>query len=112
MSNTRSPDSAAESARPEATDPPDIEANLKNRSTWRRLLFMLVLGALYALSRPVVGAVVVLQFFWVLFTAERNEKLARLGHSLGLYSAELIDYLCYVTEERPFPFDKDWPDGA
>ena len=112
MSDTRSPDSPGESGGSEPTDPPDIEANIKNRSTWRRLLFMLVIGALYALSRPVVFAVVTLQFFWVLFTAERNEKLAELGHSLGLYTAELIDYLCYVTEERPFPFDKDWPDGG
>lgn len=93
----------------EAGDPPDIEANLKNRSTWRRLVFMLIVGALYAVSRPVVGAVVTLQFLWVLFSAEPNAKLVALGHSLALYSAEQIDYLCYVTEDRPFPFDKDWP---
>ena len=111
MSDSRLSDSPDEAPAAEPGDPPDIEANVKNPSTWRRLLFMLVLGALYALSRPVVGAVVTLQFFWVLFTADRNEKLANLGHSLGLYSAELIDFLCFVTEERPFPFDKDWPDG-
>lgn len=90
-------------------DPPDIEANLRNRSTWRRLLFMLVLGACYALTRLVVLAVVVLQFLWVLFTAETNDRLTRFGHSLAVYTAELIDYLCYVTETRPFPFDSDWP---
>lgn len=88
---------------------PDIEANIKNRSTWQRLLFMLVVGALYALSRPVVFAVVTLQFFWVLLSGEKNDRLATLGHSLALYTAESIDYLSYVTEERPFPFDKDWP---
>lgn len=95
-----------------AGDPPDIEANVKNRDTWRRLLFMIVLGAIYGLTRIGVVAVIVLQFFWVLFTSQANEKLTRLGHSLALYTAELIDFLCYVTEERPFPFDRDWPEAG
>lgn len=86
-----------------------IEANLKSRSTWIRALFMIVIGALYGLAQAVVFAVVVLQFFWMLFTGENNRRLTSLGHSLALYSAELIAYLSYVTEERPFPFDKDWP---
>ena len=92
-------------------DPVDIESNLKSRSTWERLLFMIVVGAIYAVSRPVLFSVVALQFFWVLFTAEPNARLTRLGHSLAVYTAEIVDFLCYVTEERPFPFDKDWPAG-
>ena len=98
-----------ESRSPEDRDPPDIEANITSRSTWLRLGFMIVLGALYALSRIVVFAVVVLQFLWALITSEPNRKLTEFGHSLALYTAELIDYLCYVSDERPFPFEKDWP---
>ena len=93
------------------SDPADIEHNLKSRSTWTRLVFMLVVGAIYAVSRAVLFAVVVLQFLSVLFTAEPNERLTRLGHSLAIYTAEITDFLCYVTEERPFPFDRDWPSG-
>lgn len=109
MNDPHSPDASDPSSGVEAGDPPDIEANLKNRSTWRRLVFMLIVGAIYAVSRPVVGAVVALQFLWVLFSGEVNARLVALGHSLALYSAEVIDYLCYATDERPFPFDKDWP---
>lgn len=102
---------ADDAARDTSTgDPPDIEANIKSRSTWMRLVFMIVLGAIYAVSRVVVFFVVVLQFLWALVTSEANEKLTRFGHSLALYTAELIDFLCYYTEERPFPFDRDWPD--
>jgi len=90
--------------------PSDFENNLKSRSTWLRLVYMIVLGALYALSRLVVFAVVVLQFLWVLFTSETNQRLKRFGHSLAVYTAEVIDYLCYVSDVRPFPFDRDWPD--
>ncbi len=87
-----------------------VESNLTSRSTWLRLLFMFVCLVLYAVTRVVVLAVVVLQFFWALFTSKPNEKLTALGHSLALYTCELIDYLTYFTEIRPFPFDKDWPE--
>lgn len=90
-------------------DAPDIEANLKSRSTWMRLLFMLVLGAIYAISRVVVFAVVVLQFLIALFAGQPNERLSSLGHALGVYTCEIIDYLTYHADERPFPFDRDWP---
>lgn len=95
----------------EAQDPPDIESNLKSRSTWMRFLFMLVVGGIYAVTRVLVFAVVVLQFFWALFTSKPNEKLTGLGHSLGVYTCEIIDFLTYYTDDRPFPFDKDWPGG-
>ncbi len=83
--------------------------NLKSRSTWIRLLFMLIVIALLAVSRLVVFPVVALQFLWVLFTAEANERLTAFGHSLALYTCEIIDYLTYNTDDKPFPFDNDWP---
>lgn len=91
-------------------DPPDIESNLKSRSTWMRFLFMIVLGAIYMISRAVVFAVVLLQFLFALLAARPNEKLTSLGHALAVYTCEIIDYLTYYSDERPFPFDKDWPD--
>lgn len=107
-------DQPLDHAPPGGTKPdsaPDIEQNIKSRSTWLRLLFMLVCVALYAVTRVVVFAVVVLQFFWALLTSEPNARLTALGHSLALYTCEIIDFLTYVTEVRPFPFDKDWPLG-
>ncbi len=74
-----------------------------------RLLFMLVITFLYSVSRIIVGAVVVVQFFWVLFTGETNQKLRVFGKSLATYTNQIILYLTFNTEERPFPFDLDWP---
>ncbi|HET6629582.1 MAG TPA: DUF4389 domain-containing protein [Woeseiaceae bacterium] len=88
----------------------DVESNLKSRSTWLRLLFMIVLAFIYGISRVVVGAVVVLQFLVVLFTGEVNERLRVFGKSLSIYTCQLLLYLTYNTEERPFPFDLDWPE--
>ena len=88
-----------------------IEENIKSRATWLRGLFMLVFVFIYALSRLVVGAVVLLQFLWVLFTGEVNERLRGLGQSLADYTSQIIRYLTYNSERRPFPFDEDWPPG-
>ena len=97
-----------ETAEPNASA---LEDNIKSRSTWLRLAFMVVFAILDGLTPAVIFAVVVLQFFWVLFTSEPNEKLTAFGHSLAQYTREINDYLTYYTEERPFPFDRDWPQG-
>ena len=97
-----------ETASPSAEESP-LAKNLKSKSIWMRLLFMLVITSLYSISRIVVGAVVIVQFFWVLFTGETNQKLKVFGKSLATYTNQIILYLTFNTEERPFPFDVDWP---
>ncbi|MEN8106449.1 MAG: DUF4389 domain-containing protein [Pseudomonadota bacterium] len=91
--------------------PISVKENLKTRSTWLRLFFMFVVVLLYSVSRVVVSVVVLLQFFWVLFTGETNKPLERFGQSLATYTYQIIRYLTFNTEERPFPFDLDWPAG-
>lgn len=88
-----------------------LEENIKSRSTWLRLLFMILFVALWSISRLLVLAVVVVQFFWVLFTGDTNRRLLEFGESLAMYSYQIISYLTYNTEEQPFPFS-DWPAGS
>ena len=87
----------------------ELEKNVKQKSTWVRLFFMIVLAVLYGLSRVVIGAVVVIQFFYVLLTGETKEQLKSFGHSLAIYSYEVIDYLTFNTDDKPFPFEGSWP---
>lgn len=86
-----------------------LEDNLKSRTTWLRLVFMIVFALIYGLSRLVVGAVVILQFFWVLLSGETNARLLGFGHALATYTYQIVLYLTYNADERPFPFDRDWP---
>jgi Flp pilus assembly protein TadB len=88
-----------------------VKEHVRSGSTWLRLLFMIVVAFLWSVSRIVTGAVVVLQFFWVLFTGSTNENLLKFGESLATYSYQIIRYLTFNTEQRPFPFDADWPTG-
>jgi hypothetical protein len=88
----------------------DLERNITTRSTWVRLLFMVVFGILYGVTRLVTFAVVAIQFFHVLFTGETNDQLKTFGRSLAVYSFEVVDYLTFNTETRPFPLDTPWPE--
>ena len=91
------------------SDSRPIEEHLKSRSTWLRLVFMIVMVLLYGVSRVVVSAVIVLQFFHVLFTGRTNPQLLKFGESLASYTYQILLYLTFNTDVRPFPFDGDWP---
>jgi hypothetical protein len=70
---------------------------------------MIICSLLYALSRLVTFAVVVVQFLTVLLTGETNTQLKQWGRSLAVYSFEVVDFLTFNTEVKPFPFEAEWP---
>ena len=73
MSNDNPP---ADHVRPENTASGiPIEENIKSRSTWLRLLFMFVFYVIGTVTTAVLSVVVLLGFFWVLFTGEKNGQL-------------------------------------
>jgi hypothetical protein len=90
----------------------DLETNVKSRSTWLRLIFIIGFFVLYGISRVIVFAVVVLQFLWVLFSGETNSKLGGLGQSLATYTYQIVLYVTFNSDEKPFPFDREWPDST
>ena len=83
----------------------ELERNVTSRSTWLRLLFMILFAFLYGLSRLVTAAVVIIQFFHVLFTGGTNGQLKAFGHSLAIYSYQIIEYLTFNSESRPVVSD-------
>jgi hypothetical protein len=86
-----------------------LERNIKSRSTWLRLFSMCVMVLLYGVSRVVVAAVVLIQAFMLLFKGKTNQPLMELGQSLATYTYQIVRYLTFNTEERPYPFDQEWP---
>ncbi|NNC76510.1 MAG: DUF4389 domain-containing protein [Woeseiaceae bacterium] len=86
-----------------------LEEHLKSRPTWLRLVFMFVFYFLASIASLVASVVIVLGFLWVLFTGETNEQLKRTGQGIASYVYQIIQYLTYNSDVRPFPFDADWP---
>ncbi len=88
-----------------------IEENLKSRATWLRLAFMLISVMLLSVTSVVGSLIVILGFFWLLFTGEINRQMQQVGQSIAAYIYELIRYLTFNTEEKPFPMGGKWPSG-
>ncbi|HET7308005.1 MAG TPA: DUF4389 domain-containing protein [Gammaproteobacteria bacterium] len=90
-------------------EPRKIEEHLQSKSTWLRLFNMVILAICFGIAETVAIAVVLFQFFTVLFTGQRNLNVVRLGSSLSQYLYQITRYMTYNTEERPFPFGR-WPE--
>ena len=98
---------AADQAFEGQPDKSKLEENLKSRPTWVRLLFMVFFAIAFNVAALVGTLIVVTGFVFVLLTGEPNQKLKRAGQVLAAYLADIVNYLTYNTDTRPFPFDTD-----
>jgi len=89
-----------------------LEENLKSRRTWMRFVFMVAFYLLVSLASIVGTAVVILGFLWVLFTGETNRSLQQAGQGIAAYLYEIVRYLTYNSDARPFPFGGEWPSAS
>lgn len=89
----------------------EIKENVREKSTWMRALYMLLFAIIYSVTEIVLTAVVIFQFFTVLFTRKTNDRLLKLGQSLGTFIYQIIQYLTFNSEDRPYPFGA-WPRGV
>lgn len=88
----------------------EIVDNLKQPSHWMRLPFMVAYGfMLYLIFVPVVIVMMVAQIFFALITGESNRNLRGLGSVVQQYVSQIIEYITYNSNERPFPFS-DFPE--
>ena len=78
------------------------EANLKDSSTWKRILYMLLFVLAYSVAEFVLMAVAVVQVLIKLFTGEINENLKVLGKQTALYIYDVMLFLTFNTEKKPF----------
>ena len=85
------------------------EENIKSKAIWLRAFFMLVVAMLASVAGAVGTATILFQFFWVLLTGETKPEAAALGRQLAQYARDILLFMTFNTEQRPFPFDKDWP---
>jgi len=87
---------------------PELKNNLRKRQTWLRGVYMLLFIVIYHVAEFVIGAVVLLQFLFTLFSGNTNLQLLRFGQNLSQYVYEILRFLTFNSEDMPFPF-RDWP---
>ena len=86
----------------------DIKDNIKQQSTWKRGLYMVLFSIFYTIADFVLFAVVVFQFVLKLFTGDTNDRLRKLGLSISTYVYEILQFLSFNSEQHPYPFGT-WP---
>ncbi len=86
------------------------ETNLTNKNTWKRVLYMLLFALAYSVAEFILMAVVIAQVLFKLITGDINDNLKILGKQAALYIYDVMSFLTFNTETKPFPFSA-WPDG-
>ena len=82
--------------------------NLKMLDKWIRLFFMVIFAIINYFVRLVILAVAIFQFLTVLFVNRVNDHLIKFGNNLSTYSYQIMMFLTYNSDEKPFPF-LAWP---
>ncbi len=92
-----------------ADDMDQIVDNLKQSSSWIRVLFMLGYAILlYVIIAPVIIVLMIVQALFVLITGTYNSKLKYFGAALAQYVQQIFLFISYNSELKPFPF-ADFP---
>jgi hypothetical protein len=89
---------------------PELKQHLTAGDTWMRGLFILIFAVIYSIAEIVLTAVVVFQFLATLFTGGPNARLRAFGLSLAAFIYEIVAFMTFNSDDRPFPFGA-WPEG-
>lgn len=82
----------------------EIVDNLKTPSAWLRVLLMAGFVVALYVTGVVLLVLMLAQIVFSLITGSDNANLRRLGASLSDYVAQILGFLTYNSELRPFPF--------
>lgn len=85
--------------------------HLVDGSIWLRGLHMLVLAIGYNVVEAMLALTAIFQFFSALFTGRVNQPLLQFAKNGSIYIQEVLEFLTFNSEIRPFPFNS-WPDEA
>jgi len=87
---------------------PQLKEHITAKTTWSRGLYILLFAIVFNLAEILVVAVVLFQFLSTLLTGSNNQQLLRLGRQLSDFVRQLLMFVTYNSEDKPFPFGP-WP---
>ena len=100
----------AEKSTPEQSEEKnELVARLLSAEHWLRFVFMVLFALVASVAAYVVAVLIVIQFLFALVTGTGEARLKSFGGGLSLYLFQILQYLTYNSDEKPFPF-KDWPE--
>lgn len=86
------------------------DENSSRKDILIRFLFVILFAGIYIIAEMVIGALVIIQFGFKLITGEVNDKLLSFSKPMTRYIYEILQFVTFNEDEKPFPFD-EWPDA-
>lgn len=81
-----------------------LKENIKDCNVLIRGLFILIYAVIFYFLLFIIGLVVVFLFLTKLITAKLNVQLLDFSGSLIIYVSQILDYMTFRTDIKPFPF--------
>ena len=82
-----------------------------NQGFWFRLIFMLFYWCVLNVAITVFGILVIVASLVRLFARSEPIIVSSWLRSLSVFVRQIIDFLAFNEEEKPFPF-QPWPEGT
>ena len=86
-----------------------MKQNVCNKEQWCRILYMVLFAVVLYLVMMLVALIAVVQMVFALFTAKPNDNIADFAADLSRYVYQIVAFLTYTDNRRPFPFNH-WDD--
>jgi len=81
-----------------------VKQNLQNTNQWIRILYMVLFWIVLYFSMVVTGVLIFIQVLFALITGEDNKNLRQFSAALTQYINQIILFLTYNDNRKPFPF--------
>lgn len=89
----------------------ESKSKVADANEWLRLLFMLLYATVvFYVIKFIVAVILVVQFLSTLITGASLERLRVFSAQLSAYGYQILQYVSYNSDDKPFPFS-DWPSG-
>ena len=72
--------------------------------SWMRIIVLIVTGIILVLWRYLIGAFIIINFFYSIFSGKRLRELAELSEIWNTQWYQFQRYMTFMTNIRPFPF--------
>ena len=81
-----------------------LKQNLQNPNQWLRIVYMLLFWIILYFVMMVTGALILIQILFALITGSDNKNLRKFAADLTKYINQIILFLTYNENRKPFPF--------
>lgn len=88
----------------------EVETNRRERPGLSRALYTILYLIIIRLISMVLFVIAITQYIYSWLSGEPNEKILYFTESLAGYSKQLVSYVGFNTDEKPWPIG-EWPDN-